>query len=217
MIFIARTPEPAILVAHKAAWLVGLQAAKAASAVSGDKSEFKRWQKKYGHRTVKKDLEAMCHSKCSYCESPIAVVTYGDIEHFRPKSRFIGLTYSWDNLLLSCSKCNNKQHKGERFPSVAAGGRLIDPSLDDPSAHMEFVYDVVTKQALAKSKSRRGETTIKLFGLNSRKPLVKARSSLIKKLILLKTYEHLDPEAAALLAEAKLADEPYLAWVRAIV
>ena len=46
---------------------------------------------------------------------------------------------------------------------------------------------------------------------------MKVRSSLIKKLIVLKTYELTDPRAAALLAEAKKCDEPFLAWATTLV
>ena len=36
------------------------------------------------------------------------------IEHYRPKKKYYWLAFSWDNLLLVCSKCNNS--KGEKFP-----------------------------------------------------------------------------------------------------
>lgn len=213
MIFVGRSAEPAVLIANKASWLIDLRAAKSA----GDDDLFKRIQKKFGHKQVKNTLELMFCEKCAYCESVINVVTVGHIEHFRPKSRFTSLTFEWINLLLSCPKCNDKQHKGVKFPGIYAGGRLINPSDEDPAIHFNFIYDTVTQQALVVPKTIRGQTTERIFKLNSRKALVKARSSLIKKLILLKTYEPTDIRAAALINEAKNINEPYLAWVNALV
>ena len=213
MISVARTAEPPVLIANKAAWLADLNAAKVAC---NDKL-FKICQKRYGHKQIKETLGLMFSDKCAYCESVINVVTSGHIEHFRPKSRFTFLTFEWNNLLLSCPKCNDKAYKGVKFPGVFAGGRLLDPSLENPAFHFDFVYDPVTQQALIIPITTRGATTVRVFGLNSRKALIKARSSLIKKLIALKTYELTDSFAAALLAEAKQSDEPYLAWATTLV
>lgn len=212
MIFVGRSVEPAVLVKNSVSWATELRAAR----LLKDKDLFKRRQKKYGHVTVKTALEKMFEGKCAYCESHINVVTVGHIEHFRPKSRFISLTYAWTNLLLSCPNCNNKRHKGVKFPNVLAGGPLIDPTKEDPTKHFEFTYDAITGQALAIPITGRGQTTESIFKLNSRKALVKSRSSLIKKILALKVYEATDPTAAALILEAKNSGEPYLAWINAL-
>lgn len=213
MILVTRSAEPAILITNKAIWLTNLLAAKAA----GDDLLFKRLQKKYGHNQIKAELELMFSEKCAYCESTINVVTVGHIEHFRPKSRFIGLTFAWTNLLLSCPKCNDKQHKGVKFPSVSAGGPLINPSAEDPADHFDFIYNRITNQALVAPKTTRGQVTAQMFGLNRRKALLRERSKNIKRLLALKTYEFSDPIAAALLIEARNSDEPYLAWINALI
>lgn len=213
MIQINRLPEPAILTTNKAAWLTDLNNAIA----SKNTKQIKACQKKYGHKKVKDQLELMFSEKCAYCESHINVVTTGHIEHFRPKSRFKSQTFEWLNLLLSCPNCNNKQHKGDKFPSVHAGGRLIDPTVDDPAIYFDFTFDPITQQALVAPRNERGKTTAKLFGLNSRKALMKSRSSLIKKLLLIQTYAQADPAAMNLILEAKNQDQPYLAWVNALI
>lgn len=213
MILVTRSAEPPILIANKAIWTDELFVAKAA----GDNVLFKRLQKKYGHTQIKTQLELMFSEKCAYCESLINVVTVGHIEHFRPKSRFLGLTFAWNNLLLSCPKCNDKQHKGVKFPSIFAGGPLIDPSVEEPMIHFNFIYNRITDQALVAPKTTRGQITAQVFGLNRRKALLRARSKSIKRLLALKTYESTDPIAAALLIEARDSDEPYLAWVKALI
>lgn len=70
--------------------------------------------------------------KCAYCESSVHSSQYGDIEHFRPKSRitnpktnepirtstgthdhpgYYWLAYDWRNLLLACELCNSPSHR----------------------------------------------------------------------------------------------------------
>jgi hypothetical protein len=65
-------------------------------------------------------------NKCAYCETPTAVVAYGDVEHFRPKSTYWWLTYSLENYLPSCTICNQK-YKKDKFATKnkAVAGPLI--------------------------------------------------------------------------------------------
>ena len=53
---------------------------------------------------AKKQLLAETRDKCAYCEPPISVVAFGDIEHYRPKSIYWWLAYCYDNF--SCSMSN---------------------------------------------------------------------------------------------------------------
>lgn len=69
-----------------------------------------KYNKVYAADDVKQKLEEIYNNKCAYCESKISG---GHIEHFRDKRDYYWLAYSWDNLLLSCEKCN--QHKSSKF------------------------------------------------------------------------------------------------------
>lgn len=51
--------------------------------------------------------------KCAYCESPTVVIAYGDVEHYRPKSKYWWLAYCYDNYLASCTLCNQKYKKAK--------------------------------------------------------------------------------------------------------
>lgn len=82
-------------------------------------------QEKYNHAEVKTSLVPMFHGKCAYCESQITIVDYGLIEHFYPKSVYIGQTFNWDNFLLSCAVCNDINHKGTNFLLAADGTPFI--------------------------------------------------------------------------------------------
>lgn len=53
--------------------------------------------------------------KCAYCESNVTVNAYVDVEHYRPKSIYWWLAYSYDNYLASCRLCNAK-YKSDHFP-----------------------------------------------------------------------------------------------------
>ena len=75
--------------------------------------------------------------KCVYCEGKFGLVTYGDLDHYRPKQQikqgsgkvvqikirgheiphpgYFWLAYDYRNLLPTCDRCN-RTSKGSRFP-----------------------------------------------------------------------------------------------------
>ncbi len=61
---------------------------------------------RYKQEDVKTDLEFRYHHKCAYCEQKVE--SY-HVEHYRPKTIYYWLAYSWDNLLFCCQKCNQKK------------------------------------------------------------------------------------------------------------
>ncbi|WP_305837873.1 AAA family ATPase [Photobacterium leiognathi] len=56
----------------------------------------------------------MFNSKCAYCESKVGAASSPVLEHFRPKTYYPWLGYSWENLYLSCSICS--RYKAAKFP-----------------------------------------------------------------------------------------------------
>ena len=68
-------------------------------------------------KTSKDQLKIETGGKCAYCEAPTALVAYGDVEHYRPKSVYWWLAYSYENYLLSCTLCNRK-YKDTKFPTM---------------------------------------------------------------------------------------------------
>lgn len=65
---------------------------------------------RYKQDDTKAALEKCHNRKCAYCEQ---VVEATHVEHYRPKSLYWWLAYSWDNLLRVCPTCNT--HKGNYF------------------------------------------------------------------------------------------------------
>lgn len=143
------------------------------------------------------------HSKCAYCESSIGLSEDGLVDRFRPRSfttdlegevlddLYWWLAYEWENLYISCAKCN--RNKGKRFP--VAGKRatpdtyrealrhedplLLDPCYDDPNEHLVF-----ERNGSVRGSSDRGQITIDVLGLN-RPQLIAARLQQISVLLTL--------------------------------
>jgi len=77
-----------------------------------DSSNFTYGKGLYKTKAVEEKLCEIYHLKCAYCERDISDDDK-HIEHYRPKKRYYWLAYSWDNLLLCCSRCNKA--KGDKF------------------------------------------------------------------------------------------------------
>ncbi|MEO5741647.1 MAG: hypothetical protein ABIS29_13735, partial [Vicinamibacterales bacterium] len=82
-------------------------------------------------KAAKVQLKRETGGKCAYCESPTDTVAHGDVEHFRPKSKYWWLAYCYDNYLYACQICN-QVHKGDEFPVHATGGPWAGPPLPAP-------------------------------------------------------------------------------------
>ena len=83
-------------------------------------------------KPAKKQLKKETHNKCAYCEANTAVVAHGDVEHFRPKTIYWWLAYSYENYLFSCQICN-QIYKSDNFPisGVLLPAPVFDPQADD--------------------------------------------------------------------------------------
>jgi uncharacterized protein (TIGR02646 family) len=172
----------------------------------------------YAHETVKQALRKAQHDKCAFCESKFAHISYGDVEHFRPKAGwrqedgepltrpgYYWLAYEWANLFLSCTLCNQR-FKRNLFPlqtptrrarshkeDVAAEDPLLlDPTVDDPETFISFREEV----PYAVEGNSRGDATIRILGLQ-REELAEQRR---ERLDHVKALRHLvrlgGPEAA---------------------
>src|SRR5437762_10845774 len=78
-----------------------------------DKKGEKKWDSSFW-KQAKAQLLIETNNKCAYCETPTRVVAYGDVEHFRPKSIYWWLAYSYENYLAACGACN-QEYKKDHF------------------------------------------------------------------------------------------------------
>jgi hypothetical protein len=124
---------------------VGLLGLYFDSAASGKPMAFSSGKWKSAKAPLRKDTA----KKCAYCEAATSVVAHGDVEHFRPKSLYWWLTYSFDNYLFACQICN-QLYKGDSFP--VQGARLGGPALPANApigAHLEALAKSICLDATA--------------------------------------------------------------------
>jgi uncharacterized protein (TIGR02646 family) len=159
-------------------------------------------------------MDAAFHGKCGYCECPVKDFQHGDVEHFRPKGGVTNekdkeipdhpgyhwLAYDWQNLLISCIKCNQISKrgfgKGCRFPVKDQHAytpemieqekpMLVNPTSilpeDRPSKHL-----AINPDGSLRALTDRGKMCIQVFGLNHRDQLVSQRKRAYREALLLK-------------------------------
>lgn len=208
MIRVSRLSKPGILEKNEADWIAAIKEAKT-------KEEKNRCISRYKHHQIKARLIEVFHGKCAFCESYIGNVDYGAIDHFKPKSAFPEEAVKWENMLLSCNKCNGKGQKGEAWPLEDEGGFLINPCDEQPSDFFDFEFDEMTFMTIVKPKTIRGETSERIYGLN-KITLVKDRNIAIKRLVALAKYYHSDHRAKEYLNEAIENKSEYAAFARMV-
>lgn len=181
MIKVERTNKPVVLGKNEKNWSDKYLTAKqnySLQPTSDNKKKQERAETKYRHKDIKDAVIEMFKGKCAYCESKITHVDYGHIEHFRPKKKYPQLCFDWNNMLLACGVCNGREYKGENFPLETEGGLLINPVEEQPDHFFRFEFDSQTGIAIVIPLSDRGDTSVKLLGLN-RPKLVKYRSEIV--------------------------------------
>jgi uncharacterized protein (TIGR02646 family) len=123
----------------------------------GAKPTDSRW------RDFHSDLSKRFAGICGYCEEGCK----GEVDHFRPKSRYPARTYQWSNWILACHCCN--QAKSERWPS----GGYVDPCAKAapvrPEAYFEFdtkTGEILPKSDLSPWRNNKAVRMIDDLGLN---------------------------------------------------
>ena len=126
----------------------------------------------YRDPELKAHLVAEAHGKCSYCESKITQIYFGDIEHIKPKARFPHERLDRENLALACALCN---HAKADFWEDATP--LLNPYVDYPNN--EFI--ALGFWIVRRPPSLRARLTIHQLELN-RPALVERRKERIELL-----------------------------------
>ena len=184
MIKITRTEKPNVLVQNAESWTVEYLEAKAIyenERTLENKRKLRAIEKRYNQDEVKSSLKVMFNKKCALCESHITHVDYGQIEHFKPKSKYPEFCFDWDNFLLACTICNGKSNKGDKFPLEDNDGPFVNPVEEIPDDFLKFEYDEITKQFFVFPKNKRAFVTIKELGLN-RDELLEYRTKELSKI-----------------------------------
>ena len=205
--------------------------------------EFEFDKEIYGHKTVKETLSNAQNDKCFLCEAKISHVSFGDVEHFRPKAGFcqskkeklkkpgyFWLAYEWSNLFFVCELCN-RRYKKNLFPLANKENRathyqtdlsreeplFINPELENPEEFLAFRGENI----FAINDNSKGETTIEAAGLDRPKLVADRRNKLRDICVIYNLAKNSPPtpykeEAEKLIESYKNSDsEEYTLMIRA--
>ena len=139
---------------------------------------------------IKQYLFELAGGKCGYCEAEVQVVSYGDVEHYRPKKKveedklhpgYYWLAYDITNYVPCCRKCNDARAKANHFPLADGCPRakslkeidqekplLLNPfHVEDPSQHLRFLGPEADERfGEIEGVTPEGETSCRLYNLN---------------------------------------------------
>ncbi len=139
------------------------------------------YKKQFKKNDTKNALDSMSDT-CIFCQQKLTVATGREdarsVEHFRPKSKYWWLAYSWDNLFPVCIACNRAKDdefecNGTIITNIRSGdlvnihtlaadyqaieqSKFLHPELDIPEDHLK--YDL--NGSIENNNSPRGEYTI---------------------------------------------------------
>lgn len=143
-------PPPDVLVAEGSKGVLEREKAVAFFKVAANANE-KFTFSAYSDTAVRHGLNAVFHFKCAYCEAYFGATQPVAVEHYRPKSGYVGvdsklkrpgyywLAATWENLLPSCTDCNTARRqevdgedprtigKGNQFPLADEQSRAKKP------------------------------------------------------------------------------------------
>jgi len=160
-------------------------------------------------RTVVATLKTMAgtRERCMYCCDSHGT----DIDHFWPKSVCPGRMFQWLNMLLACTECG--RFKASTFPIVDGVPQLIDPTAEDPWAHLDFDPDtgvVVARYDVAlDAEDARGVATVRVLQLDRREALNDGYLKTWRRLaaVVAAALRNRAPDAASLTAALREADD----------
>lgn len=172
MIRVKKAPKPQILKDNDKKW---------------NKKFSKAWKKykkeggtspkaNYNKPSIKSATKNEFAGKCAFCETYVPHTYYGDIEHFRPKSKYCKYAHTWSNLLFSCRICNG--NKGNDFPMQ---DQIIKPTTENPEIFFEYEKLFNGSWVILKAVNNRAQNSIDLMKLN-RDDLSSYRGKQYKKL-----------------------------------
>lgn len=128
--------------------------------------------------STRQALLSLGQNLCAYCERRLESGWH--VDHFLPKEQHPYLAYHFDNLLPTCPGCNSRKRafdscarikqqivdpivvrehpdalpfdKAALLPNIT--DRLIDPSFDEPTAHLRFVPETLCWEGLTPQGER---------------------------------------------------------------
>lgn len=160
----ARAGEPAICTENSAKW--NAQWVERRKSKPGAPFSWYVIDAKSAREHLLPHLHAQSEGHCCFCDAfPVGGVSNETIEHFRPKSKFPELAYTWTNLYYCCDACQNA--KREQWDELLLHADAAEYSF---SRYFEFDFTTggVKPNPLASEEDqRRAMITVKLYDLDS--------------------------------------------------
>ena len=129
-------------------------------------------------RDFREDLGSRFSTNCGYCERNCR----GEVDHFRPKSRFPALVYEWSNWIFACHECN--QAKGDKWSETGYVDPCAVPESDRPENYFTFdteTGEIIPLDDLDQARYEKAATMIDDLSLNDDQHM-KRRDRLLKAL-----------------------------------
>lgn len=98
-------------------------------------------------KQAKDQLISETINKCAYCEVNFTTIAYGDVEHYRPKSIYWWLAYSYFNYAPSCQLCNQKFKKAN-FPIPSSPLSAPTVKSNSTDAYLNRIAGTITPDPL---------------------------------------------------------------------
>ena len=118
-----------------------------------EKKKVKDYESRYKQSDIKKSLKLIYNEKCAFCEQKITECKDNNleecsstVEHYRPKSKYYWLAYSWDNLLWCCHRCN--QNKNNTFDVENSLGAFNKTTFEKKIHKIAKIYNRIEKPLL---------------------------------------------------------------------
>jgi uncharacterized protein (TIGR02646 family) len=199
----ARNDENGNLIQPNAAWQAMATAETVTAIAEGAAHQVK--DSIYAHVQVRVALEKLFHDKCCYCETRVTAGSDWDVEHFRPKGAvaehaghpgYFWLAYTWTNLFLACTFCNQRRQDKPRWGDLSAApaagkldqfplaleaqramNHLIVPNQEDPLLlnpcdgpdPEDHLRHTPTGMMTPRANSAKGKASIAVYHLNRRR------------------------------------------------
>ncbi len=121
------------------------------------------WRNKACYQELRQVLSTMTQGRCSFCDGSVGSESRETVEHFKPKSIFPDLAYTWSNLFICCDVC---QGKGDQFDEL-----LLKPDETDYAFERYFINnyksgEIEPNPAAPEEDQRRAVITLSLYQLN---------------------------------------------------
>jgi hypothetical protein len=163
VIRVVRSAEPPALTSARTRHLA--KAAAAYDAHGAPSTELSNCLGGYnGNDDIKAALHRAQRKKCAWCER-VRDFSSSPVEHYRPKDgawrhlpghkptksdpgHYWWLTWTWENLLFSCARCNDRGHKANYFPLEPGSSACLPPPRPVGASFPSTCYDLSSERPM---------------------------------------------------------------------